>query len=180
MNRPKSALAALLLSIVIVAPAAAQQAPLMPQPAVIEFCSGCFAYLEFSASLEPELYAMRGQETETPKSLPAEGEPRDRLKRMLTSGWKRARSRAELPQVRVHEAPPARCGGELRKVSAHCNPSTTRLGRGCHPCLKYVLLPMCPVWTAPAVQGEFDVSAMVGCGHVFGLLMQPLWLLAMM
>ena len=39
---------------------------------------------------------------------------------------------------------------------------------------------MCPVWTAPAVQGEFDVSAMVGCGHVFGLLMQPLWLLAMM
>ena len=25
-----------------------------------------------------------------------------------------------------------------------CNPSTTRLGRGCHPCLRYVLLPMCP------------------------------------
>jgi hypothetical protein len=59
-------------------------------------------------------------------------------------------------------------------------PSTTPLGRGCHPCLKYVLLPMCPVWTAPAVQGEFDVSAMVGCGHVFGLFLQPLWLLAMM
>ena len=66
MNRPKSALAALLLSVVIVAPAAAQQAPLMPQPAVSEFCSGCFAYLEFSPSLEPESDAMRGQETETP------------------------------------------------------------------------------------------------------------------
>ena len=79
MNRPESALAALLLSVVIVAPAAAQQAPLMPQPAVSEFCSGCFAYLEFSASLEPESYAMRGQETETPKSFPAEGEPSDRL-----------------------------------------------------------------------------------------------------
>ena len=25
-----------------------------------------------------------------------------------------------------------------------CNPSTTPLGPGCHPCLKYVLLPMCP------------------------------------
>jgi hypothetical protein len=30
------------------------------------------------------------------------------------------------------------------------------------------------------VQEEFDVSAMVGCGHVFGLLLQPHWLLAMM
>ena len=25
-----------------------------------------------------------------------------------------------------------------------CNPSTTRLGPGCHLCLRYVLLPMCP------------------------------------
>jgi hypothetical protein len=80
VNRPESALAALLFSVVIVAPAAAQQAPLMPQPAVSEFCSGCFAYLEFSPSLEPESYATRGQETETPKSLPAEGEPSDRLR----------------------------------------------------------------------------------------------------
>jgi hypothetical protein len=30
------------------------------------------------------------------------------------------------------------------------------------------------------VQEEFDVSAMVGCGHVFGLFLQPLWPLAMM
>src|ERR1700682_6469245 len=25
-----------------------------------------------------------------------------------------------------------------------CNPSTTRSARGCHPCLRYVLLPMSP------------------------------------
>ena len=36
------------------------------------------------------------------------------------------------------------------------------------------------VWTAPALQEEFDIAAMVGCGHVFGLLLQPLWPLAMM
>ena len=29
-----------------------------------------------------------------------------------------------------------------------CNPSTTRSARGCHPCLRYVLLPMCPGWTS--------------------------------
>ena len=56
MNRPKSALAALLFSVVIVAPAAAQQARAQPQPAASEFCSGCFAYLD-SAPLEPESYA---------------------------------------------------------------------------------------------------------------------------
>jgi hypothetical protein len=47
VNRPETALAALLFSVVIVVPAAAQQAPLTPQSAVSEFCSGCFAYLEF-------------------------------------------------------------------------------------------------------------------------------------
>jgi hypothetical protein len=47
VNRPETALAALLFSVAIVAPAAAQQAPLTPQSAVREFCSGCFAYLEF-------------------------------------------------------------------------------------------------------------------------------------
>ena len=40
--------------------------------------------------------------------------------------------------------------------------------------------PKCHVWTAPAMQEESDVSAKVGCGHVFGLLLQPLWPLAMM
>jgi hypothetical protein len=28
-----------------------------------------------------------------------------------------------------------------------CNPSTTRSARGCHPCLRYDLLPMSPGWT---------------------------------
>src|SRR5438874_4183884 len=28
-----------------------------------------------------------------------------------------------------------------------CNPSTTRSARGCHPCLRYVPLPMSPGWT---------------------------------
>ena len=80
MNRPESALAALLFSVVIVAPAAAQQAPLMPQPAVSEFCSGCFAYLEFPPSLEPEAYAMRGGAPETPASLAAADEANGRLR----------------------------------------------------------------------------------------------------
>jgi hypothetical protein len=48
VNRPESALAVvLLLSVVIVAPATAPQAQLVPHPAVSEFCSGCFDYLEF-------------------------------------------------------------------------------------------------------------------------------------
>ena len=34
-----------------------------------------------------------------------------------------------------------------------CNPSTTPLGRGCHPCLKYVLLPICPGRTKDLVGG---------------------------
>jgi hypothetical protein len=28
-----------------------------------------------------------------------------------------------------------------------CKPSTTRSARGCHPCLRYTLLPMSSVWT---------------------------------
>ena len=72
MNRPETALTALLFSVVIVSPAVAQQAPLTLQPAMSEFCSGCLAYLEF-APLEPESYAMRGQATETSISLPAAG-----------------------------------------------------------------------------------------------------------
>ena len=38
-----------------------------------------------------------------------------------------------------------------------CNPSTTRLGRGCHPCHRYVLLPMCPGRTSTTLaDGESD------------------------
>ena len=60
-------------------PCAAQQAPSSPQALPIETCAGCFAYLVFSPSLEPESYAIRGQATETSASLPAAGEPDDRL-----------------------------------------------------------------------------------------------------
>jgi hypothetical protein len=41
VHRPETALAALLFSVVIVAPVATQQAPLAPRPTVSEFCSGC-------------------------------------------------------------------------------------------------------------------------------------------
>jgi hypothetical protein len=35
-----------------------------------------------------------------------------------------------------------------------CNPSTTRSARGCHPCLRYVLLPMSPGRTTDAWRRE--------------------------
>jgi hypothetical protein len=37
-----------------------------------------------------------------------------------------------------------------------CNPSTTRSARGCHPCLGYVLSPMCPGWTLTNWSGRRD------------------------
>jgi hypothetical protein len=79
---PSFAASMITAAVVVVAPAAAQQAPLTTrsQPAASEFCSGCFAYLEFSPSLEPESYAMRGQETETSTPLSVAGEPKDRLR----------------------------------------------------------------------------------------------------
>jgi hypothetical protein len=57
-----------------------------------------------------------------------------------------------------------RCGARVcrRDAELFCNTSAVR-----------------HVWTAPALQEEFDVAAMVGCGQVFGPLSQPLWLLAM-
>src|SRR5207249_3788846 len=36
-----------------------------------------------------------------------------------------------------------------------CNRSTTRSARGCHPCLRYVPLPMSPGWTSLSLaEGE--------------------------
>jgi hypothetical protein len=35
-----------------------------------------------------------------------------------------------------------------------CNPSTTRSARGCHPCLRYVPLPMSPGWTMISLAGH--------------------------
>ncbi len=40
-----------------------------------------------------------------------------------------------------------------------CNPSTTRSARGCHPCLRYVLSPVCPVWTR---SGQWESGAARG------------------
>jgi hypothetical protein len=80
VNRSTSAVIALALTIATVLPAATQQAPSTPQGLPSDICAGCFAYLEFPPSLEPESYAMRGQETEPPTSFPAAGEPNDRLR----------------------------------------------------------------------------------------------------
>jgi hypothetical protein len=73
VTRLKTALAALLLTATTAMPCAAQQAPSTPLPS--QHCVGCFAYLEFSSSLEPETHAMRGQSIEPPTSLPAADEP---------------------------------------------------------------------------------------------------------
>jgi hypothetical protein len=78
VTRPNTALAVLLLTATIAMPCAAQQAPSAPLPDQI--CAGCFAYLEFSPSLEPESYAMRGQAIEPATSLSAADEPSDRLR----------------------------------------------------------------------------------------------------
>jgi hypothetical protein len=84
VNRYQSALVGLFLTAAIAAPCAAQQASSTPQVLPDESCAECFAYLEFPPSLEPESYAMRGEtrlRPETPKSLPSEGEPNDRLRK---------------------------------------------------------------------------------------------------
>jgi hypothetical protein len=67
------------LTIVAAAPAVAEQPSFTPQPPSNEFCSGCFAYLEFPPSLEPESYATRGQALDTSTSLPAADEGNGRL-----------------------------------------------------------------------------------------------------
>jgi hypothetical protein len=76
----KPAFVALLLTAIAAMPCAAQQAPSTPQALPIESCAGCFAYLVFSPSLEPESYAIRGQSTETSAALPAAGEPDGRIR----------------------------------------------------------------------------------------------------
>jgi hypothetical protein len=53
----KSALAALLLTATVATPCAAQHVPSTLQTRPGEICAGCFAYLEFPPSLEPERFA---------------------------------------------------------------------------------------------------------------------------
>lgn len=58
----------------------------IPQILANETCAGCFAYLEFAPSLEPELYAMRGQATDTSSSLPPASEPSGPFKEQALLG----------------------------------------------------------------------------------------------
>jgi hypothetical protein len=47
----------------------------------------------------------------------------------------------------------------LAETEKPCNPSTTRSARGCHPCLRYDLLPMCPGWTESAWRTRGDPNS---------------------
>lgn len=89
MTPYKSILAAISLTIVFAGSGAAQQASPRAQTTLPnEPCPGCFAYLEFAPSLEPEPYAVRGQTTETSASVPYASAPRDLFReqaRLLTS-----------------------------------------------------------------------------------------------
>ena len=70
MNGPKAASAALLLTIATALPAAAHEAPATGQVLPSQICAGCFAYLEFPSSFEPESYAMRAEATQSFTALP--------------------------------------------------------------------------------------------------------------
>jgi len=76
VNQYQSTLATLLLTATAATPCAAQQAPSTPQVVLDEICPGCFAYLVFPPSLEPESYATRDQVTDIPQSLPTAAAPR--------------------------------------------------------------------------------------------------------
>ena len=78
MKPCRSALVAFLVAATAAMPCAAQQAPSTPRALPNETCAGCFAYLEFSPSLEPESYAVRGQAPEISASLPVASEPSGR------------------------------------------------------------------------------------------------------
>jgi hypothetical protein len=68
------------LTIVAAVPAVAEPAAVTPGPAASEFCAGCFAYLEFPPSLEPESNAIGDQALDTSTSMSAADEGNGRLK----------------------------------------------------------------------------------------------------
>ncbi len=78
MDKHQSAFVTFLLIAAAAWPAAAQQSSSTPQAVPSETCAGCFAYLEFPPSLEPESYAVRGQVMENSTLLPAADEPSGR------------------------------------------------------------------------------------------------------
>jgi hypothetical protein len=69
VTQHKPVLAVISLVIMMAGSGAAQQASSTPETTLPnENCAGCFAYLEFAPSLEPESYAMRGQAKPRPPS----------------------------------------------------------------------------------------------------------------
>jgi hypothetical protein len=87
VNRPTSAFAALLLTIVAAVPAAAQQTHRLSQPANSELCTGCFAYLEFPPLPEeatPSGLASVQQET-LPSTTGGQESPGETLKASVVS-----------------------------------------------------------------------------------------------
>ena len=70
------ALAVFLASAVSSQPSPAQGPLPVPPVLANDTCAGCFAYLVFAPSMEPESYATRGQATE----YPAADELSDRLR----------------------------------------------------------------------------------------------------
>ena len=75
MKPYRPALVAFLAAATAAMPCAAQQASSTPRSPAGETCTGCFAYLEFSSSLEPESHAMRGDATHASAPLPAASKP---------------------------------------------------------------------------------------------------------
>jgi hypothetical protein len=100
VNQYRSALVALLLAAAAAMPCAAQQVPSTPGAAPSEICAACFAYLEFSPSLEPDPYAMRGEVTENPTHrLRAADEPSGHREQTGVRLSAQSRNRASLVPV---------------------------------------------------------------------------------
>ena len=104
--KPYLALAVFLASAVLQTMRSPGSAPGIADPGQ-RTCAGCFAYLVFPPSIEPEPSAMRGQATETSAPPPAASEPSggfsEQTARLLASPKQQART-ADLrphPQTRI-------------------------------------------------------------------------------
>ena len=106
MKPYRSALVALVLTATAALPCAAQQAPSTPQALAIETCAGCFAYLVFSPSLEPEI-------VRDPRS-------RDRDLRLAA-----CRRRAQRPPRQSNREPARRLQAVTASTGPHPNEAAT-------------------------------------------------------